>query len=73
MRLRVSTFNVQHDEGHSRRTSRAASRFLPEVGGQRVGDVDEASIDPNFGRKRRAGLSASRLHDARNASQRCVT
>jgi integrase len=32
-------------------------------------DVDEAAIDRIFGRMRKAGLSASRLHDARNLYQ----
>jgi integrase len=43
--------------------------FSPEIGGRRVVDVDEAAIDRVFGRMRRAGLSASRLHDARNLYQ----
>jgi integrase len=40
--------------------------FAPEIGHRRVADVDEAAIDRVFGKMRRAGLSASRMHDARN-------
>jgi hypothetical protein len=43
--------------------------FSPEIGGRRVVDVDGAPIDRIFGRMRTAGLSASRLHDARNLYQ----
>ena len=43
-----------------------AKWFSPEIGGRRLVDVDEAAIDRIFGRMRRAGLSTSRLHDARN-------
>jgi integrase len=43
-----------------------AKWFSHEIGSRRVADVDEAAIDRNFGRMRAAGLSASRLHDARN-------
>jgi integrase len=43
--------------------------FSPEIGGRRVLDVDEAAIDRIFGRMRKARLSASRLHDARNLYQ----
>ena len=43
--------------------------FAPEIGHRRVSDVDEAAIDRVFGRMRRAGLSASRMHDARNVYQ----
>jgi integrase len=46
-----------------------AKWFSPEIGGRRVVEVDEAAIDRIFGRMRRAGLSASRLHDARNLYQ----
>jgi site-specific recombinase XerD len=40
--------------------------FAPVIGQRRVRDVDEAAIDRIFGKMRAAGLSASRLHDARN-------
>jgi hypothetical protein len=43
--------------------------FSPEIGGRRVVGVDEAPIDRIFGWMRTAGLSASRLHDARNLYQ----
>lgn len=43
--------------------------FAPEIGHRRVAYVDEAAIDRVFGRMRRAGLSASRMHDARNVYQ----
>jgi integrase len=43
--------------------------FAPEIGHKRVADVDEAAVDRVFGRMRRAGLSASRMHDARNLYQ----
>ncbi len=43
--------------------------FSAEIGHRRVSDVDEAAIDRVFGRMRRAGLSASRMHDARNLYQ----
>jgi integrase len=46
-----------------------AKWFSLEIGGRRVADVDEAAIDRIFGRMRRANLSASRLHDARNLYQ----
>jgi integrase len=40
--------------------------FSPEVGGRRLRDIDEATIDRLFGRMREAGLSASRMNAARN-------
>ena len=40
--------------------------FSPEIGRRRLRDIDEATIDRNFGRMRRAGLSASRMNDARS-------
>ena len=40
--------------------------FAPEVGRRRVRDVDEAAIDRIFGRMRRAGLSRSRMNQARS-------
>lgn len=43
--------------------------FSPQIGGRRVVDIDEAAIDRVFGAMRRAGLSASRLQDARNLYQ----
>ena len=43
--------------------------FAPVIGDGRVVDVDEAAVDRVFGRMRRAGLSASRLQDARNLYQ----
>jgi integrase len=46
-----------------------AKWFSPEIGRRRVADVDEAAIDRIFGLMRRADLSASRLHDARNLYQ----
>jgi hypothetical protein len=43
--------------------------FAAEIGHRRVVDVDEAALDRIFGLMRKAGLSASRLHDARNLYQ----
>jgi integrase len=43
--------------------------FSPEIGRWHVRDVDEATIDRVFGRMRKAGLSASRMRDARNLYQ----
>lgn len=40
--------------------------FSPYVGRRRPGDVDEAVIDEAFGRMQRAGLSKSRLNQARS-------
>jgi integrase len=40
--------------------------FSPEIGRRRLRDIDEATIDRNFGRMRRAGLRASRMNDARS-------
>jgi integrase len=40
--------------------------FSPEIGRQRVRDVDEETIDKIFGRMRKAGLSRSRLNHARS-------
>jgi integrase len=40
--------------------------FSPEIGRRRLRDIDEATIDRIFGRMRRAGLSASRMNDARS-------
>jgi integrase len=46
-----------------------AKWFAPEIGHRRLVDVDEAAIDRVFGAMQRAGLSASRMHDARNLYQ----
>jgi hypothetical protein len=40
--------------------------FSPEIGGRRLWDIDEATIDRLFGRMREAGPSASRMNAARN-------
>jgi len=40
--------------------------FSPEIGTRRLRDVDEATLDRVFGRMRKAGLSASRMNDARS-------
>jgi integrase len=40
--------------------------FSPEIGRRRVRDVDEEAIDKIFGRMRRAGLSRSRMNQARS-------
>lgn len=40
--------------------------FSPEIGRRRLRDIDEATIDRLFGRMRNAGLSASRMNDARS-------
>jgi integrase len=43
-----------------------AKWFSPEIGGRRLRDVDEATIDRLFGRMRQAGMSTSRMNSARN-------
>jgi integrase len=40
--------------------------FSPDIGRRRLRDIDEATIDRLFGRMRKAGLSASRMNDARS-------
>ena len=40
--------------------------FSPVIGRRRVRDVDGAAMDGVFGRMRRAGLSASRMNDAKS-------
>lgn len=40
--------------------------FAPELGGRLVREVDRAAIDRAFGKMRRAGLSRSRLNQARS-------
>ncbi len=40
--------------------------FSPEIGHRRICDVDEQSLDRIFGNMRRAGLSSSRLNQARS-------
>ena len=40
--------------------------FSPEIGRRRVRDIDEATMDRIFGRMRRAGLSSSRMNDAKS-------
>lgn len=40
--------------------------FAPELGHRRVRDVDEAMIDRAFGKMRKAGLSRSRLNQAKS-------
>lgn len=40
--------------------------FSPEIGRRRICDVDEQTLDRIFGRMRRAGLSRSRLNQARS-------
>lgn len=40
--------------------------FSPDIGRRRVRDVDEEAIDRIFGRMRRAGLSRSRMNQARS-------
>jgi integrase len=58
-------------ESGTLRAYRSAHRkwFSPEIGRWHVRDVDEATIDRIFGRMRKAGLSASRMRDARNLYQ----
>jgi len=43
-----------------------AKWLSPEIGGRRLRDVDEATIDRLFGRMRQAGMSTSRMNSARN-------
>jgi site-specific recombinase XerC len=40
--------------------------FSPEIGGHRLRDIDEATIDRLFGQMRQAGLRSSRMNSARN-------
>ncbi len=70
----VETFLEEHlagekgREGKTIRDYRALHRkwFTAGIGHQRVRDVDKASIDRLFGAMRRAGLSSSRMNQARS-------
>jgi integrase len=70
----VEQFLTEHllgEKGREARTVEDYRRlhvkwFSPEIGRRRVGDVDEAAIDRIFGRMRRAGLSRSRMNQARS-------
>jgi integrase len=70
----VERFLVEHLVGEKGREERTVAHyrsvhgkwFSPEIGRRRLRDLDEASIDRIFGRMRRAGLSASRMNDARS-------
>jgi integrase len=43
-----------------------AKWFAPDIGARRMRDLDEAILDKAFGRMRRAGLSRSRLNQAKS-------
>ena len=63
--------HLREDKGREEKTIGDYRRlhlkwFSPEIGRRRVRDVDEETIDKVFGRMRRAGLSRSRLNQARS-------
>jgi integrase len=70
----VERFLTEHLVGEKGREERTIAHyrsvhrkwFSPEIGRRRLRDIDEATIDRIFGRLRRAGLSASRMNDARS-------
>jgi integrase len=70
----VERFLTEHLVGEKGREERTVAHyrsvhakwFSPEIGRRRLRDIDEATIDRIFGRMRRAGLSASRMNDARS-------
>jgi integrase len=70
----VERFLTEHLVGEKGREGRTIAHyrsvhrkwFSPEIGRRRLRDIDEATIDRIFGRLRRAGLSASRMNDARS-------
>jgi site-specific recombinase XerD len=62
---------LQNEKGRARRTiddyRRVHSKwFSPKIGKRRLRDVDEDVMDEIFGRMRRAGLSHSRMNEARS-------
>jgi len=70
----VARFLSEHlrdEKGREERTIRSYHAihdkwFAPEIGRRLVRDVDRAAIDRAFGKMRRAGLSRSRLNQARS-------
>jgi integrase len=65
------TAHLQDERGREQTTiedyrSVHAKWFSPEIGGHRLRDIDEATIDRLFGQMRQAGLSSSRMNSARN-------
>lgn len=70
----VERFLVEHLVGEKGREESTVAHyrsvhgkwFSPEIGRRRLRDIDEATVDRLFGRMRRAGLSASRMNDARS-------
>jgi hypothetical protein len=63
--------HLREEKGREERTIRSYQAihdkwFAPELGRRLVRDVDRAAIDRAFGRMRRAGLSRSRLNQARS-------
>jgi site-specific recombinase XerC len=70
----VERFLVEHLVGEKGREESTVAHyrsvrgkwFSPEIGHRRLRDIDEATVDRIFGRMRRAGLSASRMNDARS-------
>ena len=70
----VERFLVEHLVGEKGREESTVAHyrsvhgrwFSPEIGRRRLRDIDEATIDRLFGRMRKAGLSASRMSDARS-------
>jgi integrase len=63
--------HLQNTKGRARRTIDDYRRvhnkwFSPEIGTRRLRDIDENTIDDIFGAMRRAGLSRSRMNEARS-------
>jgi hypothetical protein len=70
----VEQFLTEHllgEKGRDERTAHDyrqlhAKWFSPHIGARRLHDIDEAAMDRLFGRMRRAGLSRSRLNQAKS-------
>ncbi|MGH9235611.1 MAG: tyrosine-type recombinase/integrase [Acidimicrobiales bacterium] len=70
----VERFLIEHLVGEKGREESTVAHyrsvhgrwFSREIGRRRLRDIDEATIDWLFGRMRKAGLSASRMNDARS-------
>lgn len=66
--------HLRDDKGRSERTVRGYQQVhdqwgAPQIGHRRVRDVEESDIDKLFGQMRRAGLSRSRMNEARSLYQ----
>jgi integrase len=70
----IERFLTEHLEGEKGREESTIKHyrsvhgkwFSPVIGRRRVRDVDEATMDRIFGKMRKAGLSTSRMNDARS-------